>query len=89
VMSGDTGEIDSVLGPFTSSPGTVMALENKVVVGEGRNLWVFSVEGEKHAFLYRIKDCTFLPITDLSPLPDDPSSFILSSMDGFISYVIV
>lgn len=71
------------LGPFPSSAQAVATHSNWVAVGVSRDLYFF--QQNKLNFAFRVKDVSFLPVTDISPF--STSSFLVSSMDGFITLV--
>lgn len=84
-------EVHAALGPFPSSPGAVLVEREIVCVSEGRNLYVFKASKDSQSFLFRIKDCAFLPITDFSPMPARAGGldFLVSATDGFLSLITV
>ncbi|KAI5185404.1 hypothetical protein NEHOM01_0819 [Nematocida homosporus] len=82
--------LSAALGPFSSSPGNVLATTALLFVTAGRSVYVFT-RPRPHTLLLRVLDCAFLPITDLTILSQSPtqSSLLLSSSDGFLTQLTI
>ncbi|KAI5159859.1 hypothetical protein NEAUS03_0654 [Nematocida ausubeli] len=77
--------ITNAISPFTTSTVCTLSTADYLVVSEGRHLYIFN--SKTLQLVLRVKDCTFLPITDIKTVYDrkDSLSLIISSSDGFLT----
>lgn len=89
ILSPPEYKITQTIGPFPSPTACTHVPEGFLAVSEGRNFYLFETEG--HSLLFRIADCTFLPITDIKTVKQtkESLSLLVSSSDGFLTNIIV
>ncbi|OAG30772.1 hypothetical protein NEIG_00256 [Nematocida sp. ERTm5] len=89
ILSPPEYKVIKTITPFPSPTICTVCTSEYLIVSEGRNVYIFTTK--EYSLVFRIVDCSFLPITDIKPIQDDQDilSLIISSCDGFLTNVLL